>query len=50
MEARDDQTKLSELRAAIAEGIADIDAGRIAKFDVEEFLAEVWAEFGLPTG
>lgn len=43
-EVIDDAAKLAALRADIAEGIADIDAGRVEVFDVDEFLAEMHAE------
>jgi hypothetical protein len=43
-EVIDDGAKLAALRADIAEGLADIDAGRVEAFDVDGFLAEIHAE------
>lgn len=45
-EVIDDAAKLAVLRADIAEGIADIDAGRVEAFDLDEFLADMHAEAG----
>ncbi len=43
-EVVDDSAKLAALRADIAEGLADVDAGRVEAFDLAQFLAEMNAE------
>lgn len=43
-EVADDAAKLAALRADIAEGLADIEAGRVEAFDLAQFLAEMSAD------
>ncbi len=42
-ENEDDAAKLAALRAEIAEGLADVEAGNVGPLDVDELLARLHA-------